>query len=163
MRTERYRLVEWKKIGDPADTAVLELYDYEADPEETKNLAADQPEVVAQLRAILAQQPEAKPQVRPAADKDGKKAATQTASAKPKQDRAAMFAKRDKDGDGKLTREEFLVGQPDPDEAPKRFHPVRHQQGRLPRPRRVHHQRQAQTLKATPTPTRPPTWPAAWR
>ena len=32
-----------------------------------------------------------------------------------------MFAKRDKDGDGKLTREEFLANQPDPDEAPKRF------------------------------------------
>ena len=32
-----------------------------------------------------------------------------------------MFAKRDKDRDGKLTREEFLTGQPDPDEAPQRF------------------------------------------
>jgi iduronate 2-sulfatase len=121
VRTARYRLVEWKQIGESADTAVLELYDYEADPEETKNVAADQPDVVAQLRAILAQQPEAKPQVRTGSGKDGKKAATKTASARPKQDRAAMFAKRDKDGDGKLTREEFLVGQPDPDEAPKRF------------------------------------------
>ena len=70
------------------------------------------------LRAILAKQPEAKPQVR-AGGQGGKKAGA--ASAKPKQDRAAMFAKRDKDGDGKLTREEFLAGQPDPDEAPKRF------------------------------------------
>ena len=73
----RYRLVEWKKIGEPADTAVLELYDYEADPEETKNLADDKPEVVAQLRAILAQQPEAKPQVRAArtasASKNGRR------------------------------------------------------------------------------------------
>ena len=32
-----------------------------------------------------------------------------------------MFDKRDKDRDGRLTREEFLDGQPDPDEAPKRF------------------------------------------
>ncbi len=32
-----------------------------------------------------------------------------------------MFAKRDKDGDGQLSREEFLTGQPDPDEAPARF------------------------------------------
>ncbi|MBI5395950.1 MAG: sulfatase-like hydrolase/transferase [Verrucomicrobia bacterium] len=116
VRTARYRLVEWKKIGEPADTAVMELYDYENDSDETKNLAADKPGVVAQLRAILAKQPEAKPQVRAAAGKDEKKAA-----AKPKQDRAAMFAKRDKDGDGKLTREEFLDKQPDPDEAPKRF------------------------------------------
>ena len=36
-------------------------------------------------------------------------------------DRAAMFAQRDKNGDGTLTREEFLARQPDPDEAPKRF------------------------------------------
>ena len=32
-----------------------------------------------------------------------------------------MFRKRDKNGDGKLTKDEFLTGQPDPDEAPKRF------------------------------------------
>ncbi|MFA6562475.1 MAG: sulfatase-like hydrolase/transferase [Verrucomicrobiia bacterium] len=116
VRTARYRLVEWKKIGEPADTAVLELYDYESDPDETKNLAADKPEIVAQLRAILAKQPEAKPQIG-----SGKKAGAKPASNKPKQDRGAMFDKRDKDGDGKLTREEFLIGQPDPDEAPKRF------------------------------------------
>jgi iduronate 2-sulfatase len=120
VRTVRYRLVEWKKIGDPADAAELELYDYETDPEETKNLAGEQPEIVAQLRAILAQQPEAKPQVRAADGKEIKQAGT-AASPKPKQDRAAMFAKRDRDGDGKLTREEFLTGQPDPDEAPARF------------------------------------------
>jgi len=62
VRTARYRLVEWKKPGAPADTADLELYDYEVDPLETKNLAATQTEVVAKLRAILAAQPEAKPQ-----------------------------------------------------------------------------------------------------
>lgn len=59
IRTERYRLVEWKKPGAPADTAELELYDYEVDPLESKNLAASQPEIVAQLRAILARHPEA--------------------------------------------------------------------------------------------------------
>ncbi|MEN6494733.1 MAG: EF-hand domain-containing protein, partial [Thermoguttaceae bacterium] len=40
---------------------------------------------------------------------------------KPPQDRAKLFAKKDRDGDGKLTREEFLANQPDPAEAPKRF------------------------------------------
>jgi iduronate 2-sulfatase len=59
IRTERYRLVEWKKPGAPADTAEFELYDYERDPLETKNLAASQPAVVTQLRAILARHPEA--------------------------------------------------------------------------------------------------------
>ena len=60
IRTERYRLVEWKQPGQPGDTADLELYDYQTDPGETKNLAGDQPGVVAQLRAILARHPEAK-------------------------------------------------------------------------------------------------------
>ncbi len=91
-----------------ADTADIELYDYTVDPGEAKNVAADQPEVVAWMRAILTQKfPEAKPQWR--------------AAAAPKQDRAAMFTKRDKDNDGKLTRGEFLANQPDPDKAPARF------------------------------------------
>jgi iduronate 2-sulfatase len=73
IRTERYRLVEWKKVGAPSDTAELELYDYQTDPLETRNLAAEQPEVVAQLRAILARHPEAKPQLPTGgADKAGK-------------------------------------------------------------------------------------------
>ncbi len=110
VRTERYRLVEWKKPGAAPDTAILELYDYVSDPQETKNFAAEQPQVVAQLRAILAKQPEAKPQLRAPASVGG-----------PKQDRAAMFAGRDKNKDGQLTRAEFLIGQPDPAEAPNRF------------------------------------------
>jgi iduronate 2-sulfatase len=32
-----------------------------------------------------------------------------------------MFDARDKNKDGKLTLEEFLLNQPDPEEAPKRF------------------------------------------
>jgi iduronate 2-sulfatase len=64
IRTGRYRLVEWKKPGAPAETAEYELYDYEADPEETKNLAREQPAVVARLRAILSRHPEARPQLR---------------------------------------------------------------------------------------------------
>lgn len=121
VRAERYRLVEWKKIGAPADTAEIELYDYASDPDETKNLAADRPEVVAQLRALLARLPEAKPQVADGLGKVGPAGKAKPAAARPKQDRAAMFAKRDKDRDGRLTREEFLTDQPDPDEAPKRF------------------------------------------
>lgn len=70
----------------------------------------------AQLRALLAKQPEAKPQIR-----GEMKAGDKPNANKPKQDRAAMFAKRDTNKDGKLTREEFLDGQPDPAEAPKRF------------------------------------------
>ena len=69
IRTERYRLVEWKKPGAAGATADLELYDYEADPMEAKNLAATQPDVVTKLRSILARHPEAK--VRPPGGKKG--------------------------------------------------------------------------------------------
>lgn len=110
VRTGRYRLVEWKKPGAAADTADLELYDYQTDPLETKNLASEQPEVVAKLRAILAREPEGKPQI-----------SATPAPAKPKADRAAMFERRDKNRDGKLTREEFLANQPDLEAAPQRF------------------------------------------
>ena len=129
VRTARFRLVEWKKIGESADKAVCELYDYEADPEETKNLAGDRPDVLAELRALLAKQPEAKPQVKvtgsglhvagPGLHVAGSK--LEVEEKKPKQDRNAMFEKRDVNKDGQLTREEFLKDQPDPDEAPKRF------------------------------------------
>jgi iduronate 2-sulfatase len=60
IRTERYRLVEWKQPGDAPNTAELELYDYNTDPLETKNLVSEQPEIVNQLRTILAKYPEAK-------------------------------------------------------------------------------------------------------
>ncbi len=63
VRTDRYRLVEWKQIGASPATAELELYDYHSDPLETKNLAASQPEVAARLQTILATQPEARAQV----------------------------------------------------------------------------------------------------
>lgn len=65
VRTERYRLVEWKKPGASSDSADLELYDYEADPLEKENVAGSRPEVVKELRELLALQPEAKPQIRP--------------------------------------------------------------------------------------------------
>ena len=63
VRTDRYRLVEWKVPGAEPESADLELYDYQEDPLERKNLASEHPEVVAKLRSILAAQPEAKPQI----------------------------------------------------------------------------------------------------
>lgn len=64
VRTARHRLVEWKKPGAAPATADLELYDYRVDPLERKNLATEQPAVVARLRALLASEPEAKPQIK---------------------------------------------------------------------------------------------------
>jgi len=63
VRTDRYRLVEWKEAGGDPATAEFELYDYESDPAETRNLAADRPELVSELQLILAKLPEAKPQL----------------------------------------------------------------------------------------------------
>ena len=113
VRTARYRLVEWKVPGAPAESAELELYDYESDPGETKNLAGgiEYASVVKGLRRILAELPEAKAQIRK----------PESAAAAGGAGREGMFARRDLNKDGKLTREEFLTGQPDPDKAPERF------------------------------------------
>ena len=64
IRTERYRRVEWKRPGAPAETVDLELYDHQTDPAAMENLAEKKPRIVTKLRAILAKQPEAKPQFR---------------------------------------------------------------------------------------------------
>lgn len=119
IRTDRYRLVEWKEVGADPATAEWELYDYETDSGESKNLATEKPEVLKELQAILATHPEAKAQIKSDPPASAGDPATKPKSAS--QDRSAMFRKRDKNGDGKLSREEFLLNQPDPDEAPKRF------------------------------------------
>ncbi|MFM7316857.1 MAG: sulfatase, partial [bacterium] len=85
IRTGRYRMVEWKKIGEADSTAEYELYDYEADPLETRNLAKDRPDVMTELKAILAKYPEARPQIKPNAEAAGKNRAS------AKNDRTAMF------------------------------------------------------------------------
>jgi iduronate 2-sulfatase len=50
MRTDRYRLVEWRDHRNADATPVfVELYDHETDPHETHNIAEDYPEVVEKL------------------------------------------------------------------------------------------------------------------
>lgn len=61
IRTERFRLVEWKQPGTPDHTAEFELYDYEVDPLETKNLATRHPEIIKEMKAILKSYPPPKP------------------------------------------------------------------------------------------------------
>ncbi len=111
IRTDRYRMVEWKKFGSDRESAVFELYDYQTDPLETRNIASTNPQVISELSQILANQPEAKPPI----------ASGPSTPVKPDSDRVAMFTRRDTNSDGKLTLSEFLLNQPDPDEAPKRF------------------------------------------
>lgn len=121
IRTSRYRLVEWKSPGGPKESTEYELYDYQADPNESRNLIDDLPQIAEQLKSTLFQHPEALPQIKVSqASTD----AAKDSSDKPKssgQDRNAMFNKRDKDGDGKLTQDEFMSGQPDPEQAKLRF------------------------------------------
>lgn len=78
VRTARHRLVEWKQAGAPADSAIIELYDYDQDPLETKNVATEQPKTVAELRAILDAGLEAKPQIKIPPAKAGKYNARKT-------------------------------------------------------------------------------------
>ncbi len=66
--------------------------------------------MLAGLRALLQKQGEARPQIQ-----GGQSAARQ------RQDRGALFEKKDVNRDGQLTRAEFLANQPDPAEAPRRF------------------------------------------
>lgn len=58
IRTERHRLVEWKRPGDPPQSAEYEIYDYQTDPLETRNLAGSNPAIVAALKEKLARYPE---------------------------------------------------------------------------------------------------------
>lgn len=64
IRTDRYRLVQWKRVGQSENEAEYELYDYQESPVEQVNLAAQSPEVVQRLKAILATYPEPLPRNR---------------------------------------------------------------------------------------------------
>jgi iduronate 2-sulfatase len=61
IRTERYRLVEWRSTADATEPVEYELYDYELDPLETQNQAAIQPQLVQQLSHIIQRYPAQKP------------------------------------------------------------------------------------------------------
>ncbi|MBD1424429.1 sulfatase [Sphingobacterium arenae] len=57
IRTDRYRMVEWKKIGDTTGNAEYELYDYQHGSREVKNIAAEHQEVLRELQTILGRHP----------------------------------------------------------------------------------------------------------
>jgi hypothetical protein len=48
LRTERYRLTKYFRSQQPE----IELYDHQIDPNETKNIVAENPEIVKQLMPI---------------------------------------------------------------------------------------------------------------
>ena len=118
IRNQRYRFVEWKKIGANGESAEIELYDYQLDPLEKMNQASSQPDVVRTMHQLLKQLPEANPQI---SQTTSTGLLNDTPTPKPAQDRNALFDKKDANKDGKLTKAEFLANQPDPDKAPQRF------------------------------------------
>ena len=125
IRTDRYRLVQWKAWTAPEESSApeksfdWELYDYQVDPLETKNLAPERPELVAQLRKFLDTHPQAKPPVKDSLAAG--KATAGTLDGSKATEREALFAKKDANADGYLTYQEFMEGQKDPEQAKGRF------------------------------------------
>lgn len=60
IRTDRYRMVRWTHLRDKNKEVVYELYDYENDPKETKNIAEENMDVVSELVGKLEKYPKAK-------------------------------------------------------------------------------------------------------
>lgn len=58
IRTERYRMVEWRTFDASEETAEYELYDYLVDPDEKENLAAVKPQILDRLKSILESYPQ---------------------------------------------------------------------------------------------------------
>lgn len=120
IRDERWRLTLWRD-RKTQEIAFTELYDEKNDPAESANLAEKpehKPVIEALSKFLLPPIPEAKAH----ADEVGKtEKAAKSDESKPAVDRKALFEKRDKNGDGKLSREEFMSGQPDAEAAKGRF------------------------------------------
>ncbi|MFZ4082125.1 MAG: sulfatase-like hydrolase/transferase [Pirellula sp.] len=116
IRTHRYRLVQWKAWDAPDESSDWELYDYQADPQETRNLASQLPDVVSELREHLDSHPKAKPPV-----KQTKPTESSATSDAKKVERESLFTKKDTNADGFLSHPEFMSGQKDPDQAKERF------------------------------------------
>jgi iduronate 2-sulfatase len=116
IRDERWRLTLWRDRTN-AEIVATELYDERNDPAETVNVAG-KPENKAIVEALSRLLPP------PLESKDSGRtpqAPAKETSGKASPDRAALFERKDKDHDGKLTREEFLSNQPDPEAAKARF------------------------------------------
>jgi iduronate 2-sulfatase len=109
LRDARYRMVQWQSFE--GKVYHHELYDYQTDPLETVNLAAQLPDVMKTFQNFIDSHP------LPVKPTNYSKASNSQSNF----DRAAAFKTRDTDGDGFLDYEEFMLNQPDPEAAPKRF------------------------------------------
>ncbi|MCX6905277.1 MAG: sulfatase-like hydrolase/transferase [Verrucomicrobia bacterium] len=113
VRDERWRLTAWRD-RKTQETAAVELYDEKNDPAETVNLAAksENKAIVELLSKHLPPQAAPLPVVAKVAGASPRRQAV---------DRAALFERKDVNHDGKLTHEEFMANQPDPEGAAKRW------------------------------------------
>jgi len=112
MRDEQWRLTLWRDRRN-GEIIATELYDEKNDPAETVNVGGktENREIIEKLTKYI---PFFAPQA----------AAPVTATtppAKPPIDRDKLFERKDKNHDGKLTRDEFLADQPDPEAAKGRW------------------------------------------
>ena len=106
---------DWKLLLSPWQPK-LQLFNLADDIGERRDLASDKPELVAHLhKAWLDWSATLPPRANPVASKPA------TVGAKPAPDRAALFALKDKNHDGQLSREEFLANQTDSEAAQTRF------------------------------------------
>jgi arylsulfatase A-like enzyme len=109
------RAGDWKLLRSPRSPK-LQLFNLADDIGETIDLAGEKPDIVERLdKAWLDWSGQLPPRANPVASK----AATSTGKAP--QDRAALFALKDKNRDDRLSREEFLANQTDPETAGSRF------------------------------------------
>lgn len=131
-RDERYRYVQWMQVNKPdAAPVATELYDYEKDPDETRNLVSDPAyaEVLARFVKMAADtklDPTMPMSKKGKANADEPKSApapkpVATGSYDPKEPRDKRFD-RLYAGKAKLTLDEYLAGQAgDKDAAKERF------------------------------------------
>jgi arylsulfatase A-like enzyme len=111
IRDSRWRLTLWRDRNND-EIVATELYDEQYDPAETVSLA-HRPENKAIVNELSQHLPPPLKGKAPA-----KAAPTRT---KQPMDRAALFDNKDKNHDGKLSYEEFMANQRDPEAAKKRF------------------------------------------
>ena len=123
IRDARWRLTLWCDRWT-SEVVAKELYDEQNDPAESVNVA-DRPEHRAVVEALSKHLPKLPDPPQAASGGKGAKSgkAGSAGPAKPPRDREAMFRQRDKDGDGRLTFDEFMTHQPDPEAAKDRFKP----------------------------------------
>jgi arylsulfatase A-like enzyme len=111
---------DWKLLLSPWQPK-LQLFNLADDIAEKRDLTGEKPALVEQLhKAWLEWNATLPPRANPQPAKPGKSKQAAT-GAKPAQDRIALFEKKDRNHDGKLSVEELLAGQPDPEAAKAHF------------------------------------------